>query len=264
MVCSKCGVDKEEKNYQKYFHSKQQKWRQRRECTECLYSQRKKNMLIQSVNKEIIVQPEVLKEEPKVSKTINTKEKICLTCNETKSVDDFYTSRKTCKKCCLQKEYLYRTEKTYLNLDNNGGSLRVKTKPGEYHDEYQRYYTNELMIAMGWTYNKEKNLYWKLPFREEDGYYPTIRKTKPETYVDKIRKYGLVKSEITKDNIPKLKLKNRRKSTPSDEIINNLTYDYFVNKISYSDLYEKYNMSMTLIYMYIRMCYKKIIEDIEN
>jgi hypothetical protein len=124
-----------------------------------------------------IVQPVVLKEEPEVSKKINTKEKICVTCNEVRTVDDYYVNRLTCKKCCLQKEYLYRTEKTYKNLDNNGGSKRVPTRPGNFHDEYQRHYTHEILLSMGWSLNEENGKWWKEGIKTKDGLF--INVTKP-------------------------------------------------------------------------------------
>lgn len=134
------------------------------------------------LNSTEIVQPVVLKEEPEVLKKINTKEKICVTCFEIKSVDDYYANRLTCKSCCLEKEYKYRAEKTYKNLDKNGGSLRVPIKPGNFHDEYQRHYTHEILLSMGWKLNEENGKWWKEGIKTKDGLFINVKKPLPSKH----------------------------------------------------------------------------------
>jgi hypothetical protein len=134
------------------------------------------------LNSTKIVPPVVLELEPEVPKKINTKEKICVTCFEIKSVDDYYSNRLTCKKCCLEKEYKYRTEKTYKNLDKNGGSLRVPTKPGNFHDEYQKHYTHEILLAMGWSLNEENGKWWKEGVKNKDGVFINVKKPVKTNY----------------------------------------------------------------------------------
>jgi len=134
-ICNKCKEDLPLSDFQTYYHSTQKKIFTRGHCTKCLYSTRKKNKMDRLLIPTEIVPPVVLKEEPVVLEIKDTKQKTCITCLEVKSVDDYYTSRLTCKKCCLEKEYKYRAEKTYISLDKNGGSLRVPNKPGNFHDE---------------------------------------------------------------------------------------------------------------------------------
>ena len=134
------------------------------------------------LNSTKIVQPVVVELEPEVSKKINTKEKICVTCFEIKSVDDYYVNRLTCKKCCLEKEYKYRTEKTYKNLQNNGGSKRVPIKPGKYHDEYQKHYTHEILLAMGWKLNEENGKWWKEGIKTKEGLFINVKKPVKTNY----------------------------------------------------------------------------------
>lgn len=181
-TCSKCKSDLPLSEYQTYFHSKVNKHFTRGHCTKCLYSTRKKNKMDRLLNSTKIVQPVPLKQEPKVSKKINTKEKICVTCNEVRTIDDYYANRLTCKKCCLEKEYKYRTEKTYKNLHKNGGSLRVPTKPGKFHDEYQKHYTHEILLAMGWKLNEENGKWWKEGIKTKDGLFINVKKPVKTNY----------------------------------------------------------------------------------
>lgn len=134
------------------------------------------------LNQTEIVQPVILKEEPEVLKIKDINEKICITCHEVKTIDDYYANRLTCKKCCLEKEYKYRTEKTYKNLDNNGGSKRVPIKPGNFHDEYQRHYTHEILLAMGWKLNEENGKWWKDGIKTKDGLFINLRKPQRINY----------------------------------------------------------------------------------
>jgi hypothetical protein len=76
----------------------------------------------------------------------------------------------------LEKEYKYRAEKTYISLDKNGGSLRVPNKPGNFHDEYQRHYTHEILLAMGWKLNEENNKWWKDGIKTKDGLFINVKK----------------------------------------------------------------------------------------
>ena len=178
-TCSKCKADLPLSEYQTYFHSKVNKHFTRGHCTKCLYSTRKKNKMDRLLIPTEIVQPVVLKEEPEVPKIKDIKEKICITCLEVKTVDDYYANRLTCKKCCLEKEYKYRTEKTYKNLQNNGGSKRVPIKPGKYHDEYQKHYTHEILLAMGWKLNEENGKWWKDGIKTKDGLFINLKKPIP-------------------------------------------------------------------------------------
>ena len=178
-TCSKCKSNLPLTEFQTYYHSTQKKTFIRGHCTKCFYSTRKKNKMDRLLIPTEIVQPVVLKEEPEILKIKDIKQKTCITCNQIKSVDDYYTSRLVCKKCCLEKEHKYRTEKTYINLDKNGGSMRVPNKPGKFHDEYQRHYTHEILLAMGWKLNEENNKWWKDGIKTKDGLFINLRKPLP-------------------------------------------------------------------------------------
>ena len=204
-TCSKCKADLPLSEFQTYYHSTQKKTFTRGHCTKCLYSTRKKNKMDRLLIPTEIVQPVVLKEEPKVFKIKDIKEKTCIDCLKTKTVDDYYSGRLVCKKCCLEKEHKYRTEKTYKNLDNNGGSMRVPNKPGNFHDEYQKHYTYEILIAMGWSLNEENNKWWKDGIKTKDGLFINLRKPLPTkhnlkyyTLEEKLEKVIIAREEKSK------------------------------------------------------------------
>jgi len=166
MRCSKCGVEKDETNYQKYFHSTQNKWRVRKECTECLYNTRLKRK-----NPDLFY-----------SKDPNYKK--CSVCNEWKTQDQYYYhSKKTgikfadCIVCHRQKDRDGRQE--YLR--NNGGADKILTTPNTYMDEYQKEQTFWVMELLGYTYNEESGIWTKPGVKElvdGDIIFPKVKKHK--------------------------------------------------------------------------------------
>ena len=151
MRCSKCGVEKEESSYQKYFHSTQNKWRVRKECTECLYKTRLKRK-----NPDLFY-----------SKDPNYKK--CKSCNEWKTHDDYYFHSKVtgvkfniCKICQNEKDRLERE----IELEENGGSEKISRKPNEYKDKYQKEQTFMVMRVLGYTYNEETGIWTKPGIKE--------------------------------------------------------------------------------------------------
>lgn len=166
MTCTKCGVEKEETNYQKYFHSTQNKWRVRKECTECLYKTRLKRK-----NPDLYY-----KEKPDYKK--------CKSCAEWKHIDDYYFhSRVTgvkfniCMVCQREKDKQDRE----LEMELNGGSERVISKPNQYVDKHQKKQTFMVMGILGYTYNEETGIWTKPGMKEViDGkvVFPKIKKQK--------------------------------------------------------------------------------------
>jgi len=184
-ICNKCKEDKPLSEFQTYYHSTQKKTFTRGHCTKCFYSTRKKNKMDRLLIPTEIVQPVVVELEPEVIKVKDIKEKICIECHEVKTVNDYYVNRLVCRRCCLEKERKYRTEKTYISLDKNGGSLRVPNKPGNFHDEYQKYYTHEILLSMGWKLNEENNKWWKDGIKTKDGLFINVKKPIPTKHNSK-------------------------------------------------------------------------------
>jgi hypothetical protein len=152
-----------------------------------------------------IVQPVVLELEPEVIKIKDIKEKTCITCLEIKTVDDYYKNRHVCKRCCADMEKKSYKDKTYQRLEQNGGSLRIPNKPGNFHDEYQKHYTHEILLAIGWKLNEENNKWWKEGVKNKDGIFINVKKPPPTkhnikyyTLEEKLEKVIIAREEKNK------------------------------------------------------------------
>lgn len=209
MICTKCKIDKEETQYQKYWHSTQNKFRIRKECTECLYKQRKERKRLKRIeNSNLIqipipieiVQPVVPELEPEVSIDYSTQEgyRLCPQCAKWKYKDQYYTNRHNkkgeariwgrCKPC----QNIFDKEKAKQRMADNDGPVQVLQKPNSYVNDYQRGRTFQIMEAIGWKFNEEKGIWWKDGIKTPDGVFMNIKKyIKPSvSYVregDKVR-----------------------------------------------------------------------------
>jgi hypothetical protein len=167
MICTKCGVDKDETNYQKYFHSTQQKWRTRKECTDCYYKTRLK------------------RKNPDLYYKNNPNYKKCNTCGVNKVLEQYYFHCKAkdqrfgrCIECQRKKD----REQSKLKKEEQGGSLLVLMKPNTYVDEYQKENTFQLMKSIGWSFNEENGVWWKEGIKSKDGVFINIPVTVKKIY----------------------------------------------------------------------------------
>lgn len=175
MICTVCNKEKEDNQFQTYFHSTQNKFRTRRQCTECFY---KKKLLKKNPDKYYSNKPEYRK---------------CNTCFEYKLIAEGYYLRtdgsvylNRCKECERALEHKRRE----LELSQTCGSDRVKVKPNEYTDEYQRACTFDLMEKLGYTFDDNTGIWIKPNWKE-------VKDGKP--YFPKILTYLSPKSKMTKD-----------------------------------------------------------------
>jgi hypothetical protein len=89
---------------------------------------------------------------------------------------DFYINRHQCITCVREYENKTRRTKDEERMINNGGSERVKQKPGDYTDQYQEGQTTEFLTLLGWVLNdngvwskegfKDKNKNWLKPIKK--------------------------------------------------------------------------------------------------
>ena len=183
MRCTKCGEEKDESNYQKYFHSTQNKWRVRKECTECLYKTRLKRK-----NPDLYYQSQ-----PDFKK--------CKTCQQWKHLDEFYFHSKVtglkfpdCIECTKIKD----KEDRELEMASKGGSDKINQFPNQYVDKYQKEQTFYVMETLGYTYNQDSGVWTKPGIKELiDGkiVFPKIKK--------KI-KVGIYETKVTSDMLEKI------------------------------------------------------------
>ena len=164
MKCNVCNEDKEENQFQTYWHSTQQKIRTRKQCTKCFYENRmKKN----NPDKYYENKPEYRK---------------CPSCKEWKLLaTDFYLRQdgslyinrcKVCEQAGVKKE-----REKYLK--ENCGSDQIKLKPNTYTDQYQKECTANIMEQLGYVYDTITGIWTKQGWKEiKDGkpYFPKITK----------------------------------------------------------------------------------------
>lgn len=203
-ICSKCKLEKPDDQYYTYWHSRQEKYRTRRICQNCIKEQQKqiksrltkdKPKLIEEPIHEEIIQPdppELIGEEYKD----NTEYKYCKGCNTYKIIEgNFYTWGKlnrpqTLCKVCHNKKSRQRTKEYFEHKRiNNGGSERVKNRPNVYMDEYQKEQTFWIMNLMGWTFDEETGVWWKEGIKDKFKQWDKIKnrvKVKPEKQKRKI------------------------------------------------------------------------------
>lgn len=179
-VCSKCSIDKPIDQYA--IDKQPNKIYRKRYCNDCFRKQSrdwkkqnrvKKKQLIELPQPKEIIEPVVLELQPGY--------KICFTCNEIKSFEQYYHSRygtaaKNCKSCVSEKSKATIKEKTR----QNGGSERVPHPPNEYADEEQKEQTFWVMKLMGWTYN-DNGVWSKEGFKDKNKvWYKFEEKVKPK------------------------------------------------------------------------------------
>lgn len=210
------------------------------------------NTKIVPIPKKEILDPIIVSNE-EVAKT-----KICTKCGIEKHMKQYYANRNVCRRCILTEEKIYRTEKRQEELEEQGGSMRVPTKAGEYTDELQRKNTYEILTLMGWSYNQELNMFYKLPIKDSEGnwFYKN-----GEPFNKKAKKVYLeYYNTITADKLPKFD-KIYHNTTQNLENLNNMIYEFFIDKVDRKTLQQKYNLSENRINYYIRTIYHKIHEN---
>lgn len=156
MKCNKCNIEKPDTDFQTYFHSTQNVYRTRKQCTVC-FNEGKKLLRIKN------------------------KSKMCIVCEQVKLLVDFYNykslvpndkRRKICRICTATIE---RERKG--NRREAKGEV-VPEKPNTYNSEEQKNLSFELMQALGFTFQPDTGIWTKEGFRNEDGTFYRIEEKK--------------------------------------------------------------------------------------
>ena len=244
-ICSKCKIDKEDKEFQTYWHSTQQKFRIRKECTFCHNTQhnerrrlkRLESKLIQVSIKPEIVQPVVQESQPDLS--INKNYQQCRTCQEVKLKTEYYSHRKSGRKCyldckrCINKKEVDRSridrEKELIEV---GGSLNHRQNPGEWVDDYQKEATYNILKAIGWKLNEDNGIWWKDGIKTSDGVFINIetKSTKP----------------LLSENYPFLMWRN-----PQKREIFDMAVELRIKGKTYKQIGKELNLSETTIHNWL-------------
>lgn len=207
--CSKCDTFKPDDQYQTYYHSTHKKFRTRKVCTVCYYEQKKQYRI-----------------RKKTEKTIKLGYLYCQDCQQYLPPESFYKALKCrCKECQKYKESIERAE----YRAENGGSAKVRMYPNEYVDEYQKAQTFEVMNVLGYTYNEENGVWFKLPWKTPDGKFPLIK-----PYVKKYK----VTNIITKCN--------------KDQYHSKVMYMHS-NGMGYKEIADKLGINALTVYKWLKL-----------
>lgn len=180
-ICSKCKVDKDEKEYYTYYHSGHKKFYTRLICLDCTRQQareyklklrQQKKLLIQVPQQEKIIQPVV----PKLQQEVLKGQRRCTMCNEVKNITEYYKKRHQCIICVREYEATTRRKNSLKRTIENGGSERVPQQCGVFSDVYQQQQVSEFLTALGWKLNdngvwskkgfKTKDKVWEKPIKK--------------------------------------------------------------------------------------------------
>ena len=210
-ICTECEIEKELDQYYKYFHSSQQKWRVRGECSDCFYKTRLK------------------RKNPNLYYENHPDYKKCKTCLTWKIQDEFHFHNRItgakfpyCKECQKEADRI----KYQIELEENGGSSKISSKPNVYKDKFQKEQTFMVMEVLGYIYYEDKGIWLKPGVKElVDGKIVFPKMVKEE-------KVGIYRAKVT-SNILKLMKEYRDQG-------------YSYDKIAY-----KLNISDTTVFKYL-------------
>lgn len=149
--CNVCKIEKEENNFQTYWHSTQQKMRTRKQCNDCYYGARLK---YKNPDKYYSDNPDYLK---------------CKVCQEWKLISTNFYSKANgkyylhrCKEC----ERKLEKEKRLNEIKDSCGSEKVLEKPNHYTDIYQKECTFNMLQLLGYLYDNETGIWYKPGIKE--------------------------------------------------------------------------------------------------
>lgn len=268
-ICKKCNTEKSIKEFYTYYHSTQKKYRTRHICKVCEYQHKKEyknskkylnshqidlNVPNFEPNIKIVPLPQNENIVPKnASNEENAEYKLCIKCEEILSIDEFYARRNVCRNCILIADKKYRDDRRSEQLLENGGNMRVPPKPGVYVDELQRKNTYEILTIIGWSYDADKDRFYKPGLKTVDNIWYNPKTGEP-LIIENRNQYKKFMSEVTVETLPKLKAHrtSRNKQYASEELINNMLYDFFIKKMLRQEVADKYGVKLKMLEYYIR------------
>lgn len=104
--------------------------------------------------------------------------KTCTNCKQVFELSNFYKNKKTnsyyskCIDCFKEIERLqYLKEK-----EESCGGYLIKSNPNEYANDIQKNCVFDIMIKLGFTFNKENGIWWKKGYKDKNGNFPNLKK----------------------------------------------------------------------------------------
>jgi hypothetical protein len=198
--CNVCKIEKEEIQFQKYWHSTRNKMYIRKQCNDCYKN--KQREIKKMVKERKIVQPEVLESQPDPLENLPD-HKICGICKIWKPYSLFYRNKKKLQYRCIQctKDY-EKVRRTKERIDNQGGN-DIKPQPNQYANEVQKNEVFKIMLSLGWKFNEDNQKWWKKGIKDSDGKFPRIKK-----YLSK-RGIRYVRTKEVEDKMKEMRKSNK-------------------------------------------------------
>ena len=172
-VCNKCKVEREDNEFEKYWHSTKGKFYTRRICNPCMregYRQYKFKIKEQERLKDIENNPDY---------------KQCTECMDYKLLGEFYLSgTKKPVKMCKECHVTYYKNKVREKMEMKGGVDSYYKEPNKYTSEIQKSQVFMVMELLGWEFDGQV---WNKPGVKENGVFINIiptdkpKRRKPQT-----------------------------------------------------------------------------------
>ena len=255
MICNKCFIDKPIEEYFKETRKDNGRTYIKKYCLDCF---RKQARDWKARNKTKI------KTQRREKNILDAGGKICIKCNNAKHKEEYYANRTKCKECVREeerlKDALERNERIKKQVEDGISTKRVPNKPGDFADELQKQSTIQILTAIGWSYNEQNGIFYKLPLKDYTGRWLVLKGDVDDKLL-KHRKQAKIRDTITKETLPKISItKNRRNNTPTDEELNQICYEYFIEKKTQSEIAYKYGISS--IHPFISLVYQMLEDNV--
>lgn len=123
--------------------------------------------------------------------------KVCARCLELKPLTEYYMKGKF--RICIACVKIEDKEKELRNKIETGGGIAIRSKPNTYTNDIQKQVVFEIMDRLGWTFNIERELWYKLPIKDENGQFLNLKKKK-RVFVNN-QKDAFYKKPLTEEKI---------------------------------------------------------------
>lgn len=177
--------------------------------------------------------------------------RVCTKCGIEKPVSQFYKNTshgkslfKACKICERARQKI-RDEENFFDAIH-----RVYNEPGKYSSELQRQATFDILKALGWSFNEEKNLWYKTPLKDKNGNWALIyskqkkqRKSRASLEYDIIKK----KKEVAIRPADYQPSTYYRTTSLTPEQKDELREEYQKPHMTIKKLMEKYGISQSYV-----------------
>ena len=155
-------MDKELNNFQVYLHSIRKKHYTRKECTECMYNQRKKKT-------SLMKDPDyIYKDNPNYKK--------CYRCTTWKVIESYLAKSGYKYSYCYECRSQENKEDLLKNKISSMGGERYYDQPNKYYNNLQKTAVFNIMKVLNWKFNEEKGIWYKPGIKDKNNKWVNVSK----------------------------------------------------------------------------------------